>query len=209
MVIHNGVDVEAFTPAAAGARHRDGCWIGMVGALAPWKGQHIFVQAAAEVVDRIPDVTFFLIGDVIYTTAGHHDYRRELERLVHQLGLEGRVIFTGFRKDIARVMANLDIVAHCSVEPEPFGRVIIEAMACGKPVIAARGGGVDEIIVDGDDGLLVPPGDARLLAEAILRLAGDPDRRARLGEAARRRVEEKFRIHDQVRQIEQCYDRLL
>lgn len=209
VVIHNGVDVETFTPAAAGARQRDGCWIGMVGAFAPWKGQHIFVRAAAEVIERIPDATFFLIGDVIYATAGHGDYRRELERLVYELGLEGRVLFTGFRQDITTVLADLDIVVHCSVEPEPFGRVIIEAMACGKPVIAARGGGVGEIIGDGDDGLLVHPGDARGLAEAILTLAGDPERRARLGKAARRRVEEKFRIQDQVRQIERCYERLL
>lgn len=208
-VIYNGVDVETFRPSPGGRRHRDGCWIGMVGAFAPWKGQHIFVQAAAEVVERIPDATFFLIGDVIYATAGHRDYRRELEALVRRLGLEGRVVFTGFRRDIAAVLADLDIVVHCSVEPEPFGRAVIEAMSCGKPVIAARGGGVSEIIVDGEDGLLVPPGDARLLAEAILTLTGDLGRRVRLGEGARRRIEERFRIQDQVRQIEQCYERLL
>lgn len=208
-VIYNGVDVETFIPATTRARHRDGFSIGMVGAFAPWKGQHIFVQAVAEVGDRLPEARFYLIGDVIYATAGHRDYRRELERLVREFGLERRLIFEGFRQDIAAVLADLDIVVHCSIEPEPFGRVIIEAMACGKPVIAARGGGVGEIITDGVNGLLVRPGDSHLLAEAILTLAGDPLRRAQLGQAARRRVEEKFRIQDQVRQIEQCYERLL
>lgn len=208
-VIYNGVDVETFRPSPEERRHHDGCWIGMVGAFAPWKGQHIFVKAAAEVANRIPDATFFLVGDVIYSTAGHRDYRGELERLVQQLGLEGRVIFTGFRRDIATVLGDLDIVVHCSVEPEPFGRVIIEAMACGKPVIAACGGGVNEIVVNGHDGLLIPPGDPYLLAEAILLLARNPDRRARLGDAARRRVEERFRIQDQVRLMEQCYEQLL
>jgi len=209
VVIHNGVDVEMFRPSGCTGKDEDQCTIGMVGAFAPWKGQHIFLQAAARVVRQVPRVRFYLIGDVIYSTAGHREYRSTLAQLVQDLGLEKHVVFGGFRRDIADVLSGLDIVVHCSIEPEPFGRVIVEAMACAKPVIASRAGGVREIISDGVNGLLVPPGDQERLAEALVSLVRDSQRRARLGEAARQRVLETFRIEDQVRKIEQCYERLL
>jgi len=98
--------------------------------------------------------------------------------------------------------AAMDIAVHCSVEPEPFGRVVIEAMAAGRPVVAYAMGGPKEIVVDGETGLLVPPGDYEALGRATLALLRDPDRRRELGEAARARVVAHYDAHDVARRVE-------
>jgi len=97
--------------------------------------------------------------------------------------------FTGFLDDVAAAMRGLDIVVHASTMPEPFGMVIIEAMACGKAVIASQAGGAAELFVDGEDALAHPPGDAAKLGQQIQRLASDPGLRQRLGQAGRRKAE--------------------
>ena len=135
--------------------------IGHFSRLSPWKGQHILIDALTHCST---DVTAVLVGDALF---GEQDYVQELHSQVARLGLSDRVHFLGFRSDIVPLMTMCDLITHTSTAAEPFGRVIVEAMLCGKSVIAAQAGGVLEIIDSGVTGWLVPPGDARRLAETI------------------------------------------
>jgi glycosyltransferase involved in cell wall biosynthesis len=209
VVVHNGVDVNEFSPSHSENRTDDFVHVGVVGILAPWKGHEIFLEAARRVSQHINHVKFWIVGDEIYDTDGHRGYRRRLEEWVRTHGLQERVLFTGFRPDVARVINSLDVIVHSSVEPEPFGRVLIEAMACGKPVIAAHAGGVPEIVEHGVNGLLATPGDADQLAKMMLQLLSNESERQRLGAAGQQRVKQHFSLMQQVKQIEMIYESLL
>jgi glycosyltransferase involved in cell wall biosynthesis len=115
-------------------------------------------------------------------------YAETLGRLVETLGITSRVEFRGFVEDVSRELARLDILVHASVLPEPFGQVVLEAMAAGLPVVAANAGGPAEVVTDEVNGLLYPTGDERALANALRRLAGDPALRDQLGQAGRARA---------------------
>lgn len=135
--------------------------IGHFSRLSPWKGQHILIEALAHVPDNI---TAILVGDALF---GEYEYVRELHQKVHHLQLEHRVKFLGFRQDIPQLMSACDLVTHTSIAPEPFGRVIVEAMLCGKIVIAAKSGGAVELIENGTNGFLVTPNQPQELADII------------------------------------------
>jgi glycosyltransferase involved in cell wall biosynthesis len=156
--------------------------VGVVGRIAAWKGQDVFLRAFAE---AFPEGTerARLIGSVMF---GDDDYERELHALAESLGIANRVEWRGFCSDVGAELAQLDVLVHCSITAEPFGQVVVEGMAAGLPVIAAADGGPVEIIDNGRDGLLTPPGDIGALAEALRSLRTDPVRRADLGSAARR-----------------------
>ncbi len=139
--------------------------VGMFGRITAWKGQKILVQA----LSQLPGVTAIIVGDALFT-AGDEQYKRELMLLVERLGLTDRVQFMGFQPDILPFLRAVDLVVHCSIAPEPFGRVIVEAQLAGRPVIASRGGGPAEIIEDGVTGILVNPGDPRELVSAMEQL---------------------------------------
>jgi glycosyltransferase involved in cell wall biosynthesis len=160
--------------------------IGMVGRLAPWKGQHIFIEAFAR---AFPEGRFraFIVGSALF---GEEDYEVELKSLVSRLGHEDRVEFCGFVQDVAEKLASFDVLVHASVIPEPFGQVVVEGMAAGLPVVAANAGGPAEVIDDGVTGILCPPGDVMALSEALRRLAEDPELRLQLGEAGRAKSRE-------------------
>jgi len=151
--------------------------IGIVGRIAPWKGQDVFVHAAAMVAERHPEARFAIVGAPMF---GDDDFQHDLSALVYQYGLDGRVMFTGWR-GAQEAMAALDIVVHASTEPEPFGRTIAEAMAAGVPVVAADGGATREILPP-NAGFLVPPGRPEILADALESLLEDANLRAQLGE---------------------------
>jgi glycosyltransferase involved in cell wall biosynthesis len=155
--------------------------IGIVGRLAEWKGQHVFLQALAALHSEYPDTRGRIIGAAMF---GEDDYERSLRVMVDELGLDDVVTFTGFVERIEDELARLDVLVHASVVPEPFGQVVVEGMAAGLPVIATDAGGPAEVITDGVDGLLVPPGDVDALTAALRRLAIDQRLRARLGTAA-------------------------
>ena len=134
---------------------------------------------------------------------------KRLRSLVNTLGLEDTVIFAGARSDVPRLISALDVVVHASSTPEPFGLVIIEGMASGKPVVATGAGGVIDIIEDGVNGLLVPCKDSEAMGQAILQIISDPDRAKQMGLAARQRVTEKFTVQHQVKAVEKLYDDIL
>src|SRR5207302_666535 len=144
--------------------------IGLVGRISHWKGQHIFIAAAAQVVKRFPSARFEIIGSALF---GESAYEEEVRSQVKSLGLEGVVTFTGFCEEVLVRIQGLDILVHASTIGEPFGQVVVEGMVLGKPVVATNGGGVPEIVVNGETGVLVEMGDATAMAEAICGLLAD------------------------------------
>jgi glycosyltransferase involved in cell wall biosynthesis len=144
--------------------------VGIVGRLEPWKGQEIFLRAAAQLAEVRADIRFMVVGGAILGWEG--SYPDDLRRLAADLGIADRVHFAGHQADVHPWYDALDVVVHASFG-EPFGLVLVEAMALGKPLIATNLGGPLEIIEDGTSGLLVPPGDPERLAEAVERILAD------------------------------------
>ena len=182
--------------------------VGMVGNIKEWKGQHILVEALALLAPRHPGLRCLIVGQVARIDEDGAFAARLAER-IRSAGLEATVTLTGYRPDVPRIMNALDVVVHASIDPEPFGMVVVEAMALGKAVIATDHGGPREILAHGESGLLVPPGDPTALAGALDGLLRDPARRERLGAAARHRVEERFDVGRLAGRIEEIYGRLL
>lgn len=159
----------------------DGVVVGMVGRLAPWKGQHVLLEALAE--PGLGGVRARVVGSAMFA---EDEYAAALLDLADRLGISDRVTFTGFVVDVAAELATVDVLVHASVLPEPFGQVVVEGMAAGLAVVAADAGGPREIITSGVDGVLVPPGSVPALAEALRTLVADPAERSRLGTVAAR-----------------------
>jgi hypothetical protein len=112
--------------------------VGNVGRLVAWKGQDVFIHALAEIAHKVPNLKALIVGR---PDRGKESYLDELKTLATACGLAQRVVFTGFRLDVPRLLAAMDVVVHSSSSPEPFGLVVIEGMAAGKPVVATRAGG--------------------------------------------------------------------
>lgn len=168
----------------------DSIVIGLFGRLVAWKGADVLLRAARHVQEGNPRVRFLLVGGTLY---GHEPaHNQYLQNRARQLGLADSVHFAGHREDALPLMSGCEAICHCSLEPEPFGMVVLEAMALGKPVVATRSGGPEEIIEHGRTGMLVEPGNDRALAAAIVAIVGDPARRRELGDAARLTVERRF-----------------
>ncbi|PIX47675.1 MAG: hypothetical protein COZ57_07740 [Armatimonadetes bacterium CG_4_8_14_3_um_filter_66_20] len=207
----NGVAPDVVGPATPGRLRRElgvsaaTPLVGIVGRLCPWKGQQVFLRAAAEIAKDRP-VHFVLIGGDILADRG---YRSELEALARRLGIAHRVSFTGARDDRLGLLCDLEVVVHASVEPEPFGLVVVEAMLAEKAVVASDAGGVREIVVSGETGLLVPPGDAAALARACLYLLGCPKRRQDMGRRGRARALQCFSARRMTEEVESLYAELL
>lgn len=180
--------------------------VGLVGRISPWKGQHVFLKAIAKIRERFPAVRFQIIGSALFNEA---DYEREIRALCADLGLADSVEFTGFQSDVEQIMSSLTLLVHASTIGEPFGQVVIEAMAAARPLIATRGGGVPEIVEDSRTGLLVPMGDVDALAAAMTTLLSDTDRMRQMGAAGRERVSESFTIERTARNLEAVFDHLL
>jgi len=156
--------------------------VGMLGRLTPWKGQDLFLDAFAEAFADRPDVRARIVGSALF---GEEAYAEELRARAERLGIADRVDFAGFRRDVPAALAELDVLVHASVIPEPFGQVVVEGMAAGLPVVASGEGGPAEVIEDGVDGVLFEPRDPASLASALRRVGQDDALRRRLGAAAR------------------------
>jgi glycosyltransferase involved in cell wall biosynthesis len=165
--------------------------VGMLATLARWKGHETFLRAISLLPPDLP-LRGYIVGDAIYQTDGSQYSVEELKAVAQKLGIADRVAFTGFVEEPAPIMRALDIVVHASTEPEPFGLVIAEAMACGRAVIVSETGGAAELIEDGMNALAHQPGDAAQLAQRIKELATDAQLRARLGAAGRVTAEQRF-----------------
>jgi glycosyltransferase involved in cell wall biosynthesis len=171
--------------------------VGHFSRLAPWKGQHILIDAIAKCP---PQVTAILVGDALF---GEQNYVQQLHQQVAKLGLENRVKFLGFRSDIPQLMSACDLVTHTSTSPEPFGRVIVEAMLCQKPVVAAKAGGAMELVEHGLNGFLVTPGEPQELAQVITTCLQETEITATIAKNARITASERFNIATINQQIAQ------
>ncbi|WP_379132290.1 glycosyltransferase family 4 protein [Paenibacillus sp. sgz500958] len=176
----------------------------LVGRLAQWKGQHVLLEAAKE-FRHDPRVKFWLAGDALF---GEDEYKKELIQTIENNELSN-VSLLGHVDDIQGLMNKADLLIHTSITPEPFGQVIVEGMAAGLPVIASNEGGPVEIVVPGETGLLIQPGDPGLLAESIRWMLDHPEERRRMADNGVKRVKEHFVIENTVRDIVDYYKGLL
>jgi len=181
--------------------------VGMVATFARWKGHEVFLEAAAKLLSDRADlnVHFYIIGGAIYQTKGSQFSEQELRELASVLEIADKVDFLGFQQNIAEVYRWLDIVVHASTGPEPFGLAIVEAMACGKPVIVSQGGGAAELFTHNYDAVGVPPGDRVALSEAMQHLIDNPQQRQYLSQNARSTVLKRFHHHHLAEQILTAY----
>jgi glycosyltransferase involved in cell wall biosynthesis len=199
--IWNAVDLSRFSPngatydldALSGLQTpADGTIrVGLMATMAWWKGHETFLEAISKLSSR-PAIRGYIIGGPIYGTRGSQFSVNDLRVKASQLGIAGKVGFTGFVSEPAAAMRALDVVVHASTASEPFGLVIAEAAVCGRAIIASAAGGVTEITGMGELALLHRPGDANGLADQIALLATKPDLRTRLGTAARQKAVQWF-----------------
>jgi len=213
-VLHDGVEPQPeWTPAdVAECRVRlrvpiDRTVVGIAGQIADVKGIWDFVAAASIVTARRigADAPFFVVLGDDLKNGGR--IRRDMEERVHALGLSSHFAFLGFRQDAPRIVQAFDLIAVPS-HLEPLGNSTLEAMAAGRPVIGSRVGGIPEMVVDGDTGVLVPPAAPEPLADAIERLCADAALRSRMSAAARRRSREAFGLEAHGRRLQAHYDQL-
>ena len=213
VVVPNGLDPAAMhaTRSRAAVRAHYGLddavpVVCMMGNIRKWKGQDTVIRAVHEARDAFPDLRLLLVGE---TSAADGDYEQQLKALVADLGLGERVVFAGYQSNVADFLEACDVVVHASVLPEPFGRVVLDAMACRKPVVAAHGGAIPEIVVEGETGLTFPPGDASALAAQLARVLGDRGLAERMGQLGYERLMQHFHIDRNVEATERLYRRLL
>lgn len=216
ITLHDSVDLGRFHPGLPRGLIRrelaiagEEPLIGLVAHLTPWKGHELFLAVARAVADAVHGARFVVAGGAIYETHGHAGYLDALRRRALALGLSERLAFLGPREDIPEVLVDLDVLVHCPTAPEPFGRVLAEAMAVGCPVVAARCGGIPEVVEDRETGLLVPPMDVEAFTQAVLRLLRDPALRSRLATAGRRRAEALFGVEAHVAAVLGAYRSLM
>jgi glycosyltransferase involved in cell wall biosynthesis len=216
--IHNAIDLARFSPegpsldldrlAGLDPPELPVVRVGLVATMARWKGQEVFLRALQMASAEAP-VRGYLIGGALYETDGSQYQLDDLRHLGSQMGLGGRVGFTGFVEDVPAALRALDIVVHASTQPEPFGLVIAEAMACGRAVVVSEGGGASEIITPGHDALPHQAGSASALAQRIVELARDPALRASLGSRAAESARRRFARDRLARELMPVYGMLL
>jgi len=196
-VVYNFIDLTRFDRARTVPALRkelgladDAIVVGYLGRIIGWKGIDVLIRAFAEVARKEPRAVLVIVGD---NDGGLKvDLRAQYEALAESLGIRQRVHFTGFRDDVVPYVADFDVLALPSVRPEPFGRVVIEAMALGVPPIVTAHGGATEIVTDGRNGLWAEPRSVASFAAQLARLVGDRALRGRLGRQAVVDVHEKF-----------------
>lgn len=189
MTVHEGIDIEHVDAAKPADVHAE-LWlphgapiVGNVGALVPHKGQRYLIDAASIVIQQVPDARFVILGE--------GELRQPFEHTIRRYGLEKHVLMPGFRPDVLSLLKGFDIFVMSSVM-EGLGTSVLDAMACRKPVVGTRAGGIPECIEDGRTGTLVPVRDANELAHAVIALLEKPDLRRQYGDAGRVRVEQRF-----------------
>jgi glycosyltransferase involved in cell wall biosynthesis len=205
VTIHEGIDVSRAAAAPAADLHAE-LWlphhapiVGNVAALVPHKGQRHLIEAAAIVVKHVPDARFVI--------AGEGELRPQLERQIKEHRLEKHVFLAGFRPDVLSVHKAFDLFVMSSVT-EGLGTSLIDAMACGKAIVATTAGGMPEVVADRETGFLVPPRDDDALAAAIVTLLKDERLRRSMGEAGERRARSRFSAERMVQETLDLYKRV-
>jgi glycosyltransferase involved in cell wall biosynthesis len=205
-VVYNIVDLNRFHPAANPAsdlNKRPGeIWFGIVGPITPLKGHDVFLQAAEKVTQQLPNAVFVVVGNNPYFTEAGLRYEESLQRR-SEVSLSERVRFLGFRDDVPAVLSHLDVLVQANRGPEGLGRSMLEAMACGIPVIAVDRWGPAELVQHGQTGLLFTPLDANALSAHMLTLGNDESLRRFMGKLGHAWIHENFVSHELAGQIDQ------
>ncbi|WP_346911897.1 glycosyltransferase family 4 protein [uncultured Roseibium sp.] len=175
--------------------------VGLFSRISHWKGQHVLLAA----LSQLKDVNAIIVGAPLF---GEEAYAEELRDMVDKLQLNDRVQFLGFRNDVKELMKSVDIVVHTSIAAEPFGRVVVEGMISGTPVVATKGGGVTEIIREGETGILVPPNEPDALASAIQTLLNNPDLYGRLSRNGLQEARDTYSINNTLHSFQNVLDTL-
>ncbi len=176
--------------------------LGTVANLFPRKGYEVMLRALPAIVHAVPMVHYVIVG------SDDHDYADRLKRLAQELKIADRVHIVGFQDPVQPFLAALDLYVHPALM-EGFGIAVVEAMAMGKAVVATTTGGLPEVVAQGETGLLVPPGDVRSLAAAVVSLLEDKARREQMGRSGSARAQEHFSLDASVAQVEQLYGEVL
>jgi glycosyltransferase involved in cell wall biosynthesis len=199
-VITNGVDTKRFRPASARGTlrrelglHDSALLIAQIGQICLRKGQTLLARAAVTLAGEFPEVHTLFVGERHSQKQESIDYENTLRQTFHEAGIAGRLHCLGFRDDIPALLNEIDLLVH-PAHQEPLGRVLLEAAACARPIVATHVGGTPEILTDEVSALLVPPDDLDALTRAIRRLLTDPELRMRLGHQARIGIKEKFAL---------------
>lgn len=205
VTVHEGIDV-GHVEAAPPVNVHEVLWlphhaplIGAVGALVPHKGHRYLIEAMALIVREVPDARCVIFGE--------GELREHLERLVDEYHLGKHVLLPGFRTDVLGCVKGLDVFVMCSVT-EGLGTSLLDAMACARPIIASRTGGIPEVIEDGVTGILVPPRDGPALAGAVVTLLTDERRRQELAANGQARVRQRFTVERMVAETASVYARV-
>ena len=213
-LVRNGIDLDEYRPGIDGLEFRrylgipDGApLVGVIGGISPLKGQDVLVRALPLVTRACPEAHAVIVGNPV--SDNEQAYFESVKRTRFNLGLEQRLHFVPARKDVRPVFAALDVLAHCPRLPDSSPRVILEAMAMGKPVVGSGIGGIPELITDRWNGLLVHPGDATCLGEAVARVLKDPGLARRMGEHGRLRAQELFSLPAHAAAMEDLYGQML
>lgn len=178
--------------------------VALVGRINRLKGQSVFVDAATHLWKQgFRHITYLIVGS---TPVGQEHYLEQIKRLISQSPASTMIEIKDFTENIWSIWDACDIAVVPSTEPESFGLVAIEAMAAGKPVIAAAHGGLLDIVVDGETGYLIQPGNPTALAEAIAKLVSVPELRIRFGDAGRKRQADRFTLSRQIEETVHCYE---
>ncbi|MCW8934266.1 MAG: glycosyltransferase family 4 protein [Gammaproteobacteria bacterium] len=180
--------------------------IGVVGNIKEWKGQESVIRATKIIKEKYPDIKCLIVGDI---SKNDEYYANKLYRLVEEFDLSENVIFTGYQNNVANFLELMDVVIHSSIHPEPFGRVILEAMAMRKPIVGTRYGAIPEIIVEGQTGFMFTPDDENDLANGVLKCLNDPELAEKLGQQGYDRLVSNFHIKFNVSKTEQLYKELI
>lgn len=213
IVVYNGVDLSEIKMSGSGKLRRqykiskDSFLIGIFSRIEPWKGQHIVIKSIHPILQRSKNVKLMIFGNH-YTNKGKK-YFEYLKSLVKDLEIENAVLFPGWIKNLNDVYNEFDLVILPSIDPEPLGRVVIEAMAAGRPVIATNLGGSRECILNNESGFLVKENDVSSMGDAILKILESKNLGNKLGNNGRERVEKIFNIKIIINQIENMYKNIV
>lgn len=209
--IHDGIEIDRLAQQRPSEKLKEELGmsvgvpvIGMLGNIKRWKGQEVLIDAIPRISGKYPDTVYLFVGqisDLAYTEA--------INRKIAAMSVGKRIIFTGYRSDATDLISVMDVVVHASIEPEPFGLVVLEAMAKGKPIVATDLGGPKETVIDKKTGCLFKSGSPRALADAICGLLASEPSRLAIGEAGIVHVEQKFTALRNAKAIEDVYRSIL
>jgi glycosyltransferase involved in cell wall biosynthesis len=210
-VLHNGIHLPPPQASEQDWREKydvrpDQFLVALFARLQRWKGIHLFIEAAALVARRYPDVCFWIVGGSLFGL--EEEYAKDCRELVIKLDLEKNLKFLGHCNQVYSVMETVDIVVNASINPDPFPTVVLEGMACAKPVIATNLGGAPEAIETEQTGFLIPP-SSEALADSILQLVADRQRSLAMGQAGYHRYNQEFTLGKMMDSVQKMYSQVL